>query len=90
MNPNAQCTCGKTGGCEICNTVHLASTYDPTVQLTSPIVYALDNLTRRERFAMAAMQGLLAFHGQVEPEWVVKNARHYADAMIAELDKEEK
>lgn len=46
---------------------------------------------RRERFAMAAMQGILAHHECTGvPESVALAARQMADALIAELDKEGK
>ncbi|MHB8372227.1 MAG: hypothetical protein ACYDBI_05910 [Thermoplasmataceae archaeon] len=45
--------------------------------------------TRRERFAMAAMQGLLPDpECGLEPELLAKEAVLYADALIAELEKE--
>lgn len=43
---------------------------------------------RPAEFAIAAMQGLLAFHGhQANPQWIKEQACFYADALIAELDK---
>lgn len=53
-------------------------------------------LTKREQFAMAAMQGLLAgVHGDSDlydtaPEWVRSIAEasvEFSDALLAELDK---
>jgi len=48
------------------------------------------NDKRRERFAMAAMQGLCAnnFPLSIFDEGLAKYAVQYADALIAELDKE--
>jgi len=46
---------------------------------------------RRERIAMAAMQGLLSDpECGLEPELLAKEAVHYADALIAKLEKEKK
>lgn len=64
----------------------------------SPYVYTLGGLTKREEFAKAAMQGILAgntmeeisrFCGPEEmtDEWVARKARVAADALIAELSK---
>ena len=45
-------------------------------------------LTRREQFAMAAMQGLLAWP-DLAIEQMGSTAVRYADALIAELDKKQ-
>ncbi len=53
-------------------------------------------LTKREYFASMAMQGMLAHPGtiadmpQKHPDTVAKAAVIYADALIEELNKEEK
>lgn len=47
-------------------------------------------LTRRERFAMAAMQGLLAEGDVDSDEDIVKDAVIIADKLIAALDEEKK
>ena len=51
-------------------------------------------LTKREQFAMAAMQGILS-NGQMIDQsdnsslvWVAKHARKMADALLAELEKD--
>lgn len=57
-------------------------------------------LTKREYFAAMAMQGLLAgiysskemlreFKDRTGRDYISENARSYADALIAELEKEE-
>ena len=52
-------------------------------------------LTKREAFAMAAMQGLLSNHAIIDNhdkegfEWIAKHARGQADAMLKELDNEQ-
>jgi hypothetical protein len=43
-------------------------------------------LTKREQFAMAAMQGLLA-RGSIESSMVTKRAVHYADQLLADLER---
>lgn len=47
-------------------------------------------LTKRERFAMAAMQGISANHHSTENCWtreqIARIARQRADALIAELE----
>lgn len=43
-------------------------------------------LTRRDRFAMAAMQGMLAVDYPTPIERTVKDAVRYADALIEALD----
>lgn len=51
-------------------------------------------LTKRERFAMAAMQGLLSYgigNGTSDSPVICAGlSREYADALIAELDKDGK
>ena len=54
----------------------------------------MDERTRRELFSAMAMQGILASHGAVrhgEPQLgeVAQLARAYADALIAELMREQ-
>ncbi len=44
-------------------------------------------LTKREQFAMAAMQGLLAYNGQMSYEECAEEAKLHADSLIAELAK---
>ena len=50
-------------------------------------------LTKRERFAMAAMQGLLPIADKLksdEPDSIAASSVKLADALIAELEKGEK
>lgn len=49
-----------------------------------------DGLTRRERFAMAAMQGILAADADfcVPPEMVAKWSVQLSDVLIEELEKQ--
>lgn len=49
-----------------------------------------DYPTRRERIATAALQGLASDPDLVDPERVAELAVGFADALIAELDKEQK
>lgn len=46
--------------------------------------------SRRERIATAALQGLASDPDLVDPERVAELAVRLADALIAELDKEQK
>lgn len=55
----------------------------PTVMFTG--------LTKREMFAMAALQGMLAHSGDSRylPETIASSAMAYADALLAEMDKKD-
>ena len=44
-------------------------------------------LTKREMFAMAAMQGLLAHEADSNPQFIAQDAVIIADALLAELEK---
>lgn len=44
-------------------------------------------LTKREMFAMAAMQGILTRAGSPDRNMIAKTAVEYADALLKELDK---
>lgn len=63
-----------------------AALTEPCVDLPLPEV---TGLTRRELFAMQALQGLLAADGTYIPSRVesAKRAVEFADALIAELAK---
>ena len=61
-------------------------------------VYNMDGLTKRELFAAMAMQGLMAskeldYGTYAEPSdplpWVMQESVRAADALIAELNKEQ-
>lgn len=61
----------------------------------TPIVPPPETMTKREAFAMAAMQGILAtpaddFEDDIEatPEGLASFAVECADALIAELEKQ--
>ena len=45
-------------------------------------------LTKREYFAGLAMQGILAYGGYATPHDMASDAVMYADALLAELEKE--
>lgn len=47
----------------------------------------MEEVTRRDLFAMAALQGLLASPGMVKGEDLAKTSYHIADAMIFEANK---
>ena len=49
--------------------------------------YIDGGLTKREYFAVLAMQGLLSGEGINDPETVAKNAVAYADALLGVLVK---
>lgn len=53
-------------------------------------VFASDGLTKREYFAVMAMQGLIMIERDYfpTPEHVAENATKFSDALIAELNKE--
>jgi hypothetical protein len=44
-----------------------------------------DGLTKRDLFAMAALQGILACQGYSKPENAARHAVAYADALLKEL-----
>ena len=44
-------------------------------------------LTKREAFAMAAMQGLISFNGCMDTDITAKRCVRMADALLKELDK---
>jgi hypothetical protein len=50
-----------------------------------PLVF--DTLSRRDQFAMAAMQGYISGRSIQSPESVAINAVNFADALIEQLDK---
>lgn len=51
-----------------------------------PVAYT--GLTKREQFAMAAMQGFAANGGYAAPSDAAHDAVKWADALLAELDKD--
>ena len=63
---------------------------ESTVSSSAKIaVKAMLGISKREMFAMAAMQGLLAFHGDDEYNsgLIAKYSVEKADALLAELEK---
>lgn len=52
------------------------------------IITARGGLTKREYFAAMAMQGLCTRKGYGSPAMVALDAVEFADALLAELDKE--
>lgn len=50
-------------------------------------IYAYeDRIAMRDAFAAAALQGLLAFEGRIEPVAAASGAYLHADAMLAQRD----
>lgn len=49
----------------------------------------LERAKRRDKFAAAAITGMLATESRRRPDSLARSAREYADAMIAELDESE-
>lgn len=49
---------------------------------------AKGGLTRRELFSAMALEGMMADPNTVDPYHAAKAAVRYADALLAELDKE--
>lgn len=57
------------------------------IELTVSGHTAFTSLTKREMFAMAAMQGILARTGSTDRNVNARLAVEYADALLKELDK---
>lgn len=72
-------------------TIETEMYYDNVSDQHYPRVFSSGGLTKRERFAMAALQGMLADHTcDAEPDEFAEIAVNYADALIAELNKEKR
>lgn len=56
-------------------------------QQVMTVTYSYDGLTKREYFAAMAMQGLLAYKGDVIPDIVVEKAVLTADYLLKEIEK---
>jgi len=70
------------------------STSESICQMTGTLKPEFAGLTKREMFAMTAMQGILSNHGLIDDacksslEWVAKRAASAADLLLAELERE--
>lgn len=62
------------------------------VESSSGLKYELKTectgMTKREQFAMSAMQGLLAHESDREPKFIATDAVIMADALLAELERQ--
>jgi len=88
--------CGKLRGC-VCNTPirTLPHLQPATTQTVVPVDEKRLRAERRERIATAFMAAILCREenndvGYLNPKLVPKDAIRYADALIEELDKEDK
>ena len=57
------------------------------MQINSKDIRLTNEVTRREFFAMAAMEGLIA-NGNTIPHLVAKKAVEFADALLKELEEQ--